>query len=218
MTLKKEEIGTLFNIINSYIISNNTSVYKLDKQGILSRKTLNKILKKDCSFLEEKTLKKILNFPNLDKESKEKIRQILKKSKSVSEKIITPKYDSNVIQDLLDKIILLEKENERIKENLENALKSPNKNTFSKSYNEKLKINSFKSDFDTTTKIIPLLWKLRDESFALFSELELLLEINSSSENIKMSKGLKKVGKDLIMMGEKIIKYSEESIIIDMEE
>lgn len=218
MTLKKEEIGTLFNIINSYIILNNTSVYKLDKQGILSRKTLNKILKRDCSFLEEKTLRKILNFPNLDKESKEKIRQILKKSKRVSEKIITPKYDSNVIKDLLDKIILLEKENERIKENLENALKSPNKNAFSKSYNEKLRINSFKSDFDTTTKIIPLLWKLRDESFALFSELELLLEINSSSENIKMSKGLKKVGKDLIMMGEKIIKYSEESIIIDVEE
>ena len=108
MTLEKEEIGILFDIINSYIISNNTSIYKLDKQGILSRKTLNKILKKNCSFLEEKTLRKILSFPNLDKESKEKIRQILKKAKNVSEKITSPKYDSNIIQELLDKIILLE--------------------------------------------------------------------------------------------------------------
>lgn len=85
------------------------------------------------------------------------------------------------------------------------------------SYNDKLKINAFKSDFDTTTKIIPLLWKLRDETSSLFSELELLLEINSNEENIKMSKGLQKVGKDLIEMGEKIIKYSEKTIIMDLE-
>lgn len=87
-----------------------------------------------------------------------------------------------------------------------------------KKYDYNLRINAFRSDFDTTTKIIPLLWKLRDETSSLFSELELLLEINNNEENIKMSKGLKKVGKDLIEMGEKIIKYSEKTVTIDLEE
>ena len=105
----------------------------------------------------------------------------------------------------------------KIMEKFEKTFDILNKN-FSPTYNERLKVNAFKTDFDTTTKIIPLLWKLRDETSSLFSELELLLEINSNDENIKMSKGLKKVGKDLIEIGKKIIKYSEKTIIIDLEE
>ena len=110
----------------------------------------------------------------------------------------------------------LEKTNQAYSNNIK-TLQNTTKN-FSPTYNERLKVNAFKTDFDTTTKIIPLLWKLRDETSSLFSELELLLEINSNDENIKMSKGLKKVGKDLIEIGKKIIKYSEKTIIIDLEE
>ena len=82
-------------------------------------------------------------------------------------------------------------------------------------------MNSFKSDFETTTKIIPLMWKLNDEVAKLFSELELLLEINNQEENRKMKIGLNKIADNLMNIGTKLKKYGEnnknEEQIIDME-
>lgn len=221
MILKKEEIGTLFNIVNSYIILNNTSVYKLDKQGILSRKTLNKILKKDCSFLEEKTLKKILNFPNLDKESKEKIRSILRKSdlEKKSKKVYN---NISTVQELLNKIILLEKENEKLKkQDLSSLYPDLFKNS---SYLEKRKIGSFNSDVESRTLLMKKMWEFNDEIFKKWSEVKLLLDINNKRDNVKMKKGLLSISKTLKEISLELEKATFDSSdlkkeeIIDLEE
>lgn len=213
MKLSLEEKETIFNVVNQYLKDENISIYAINKRKILSRKTLDKILKKDYISLEEKTLKKILTFPKLNKASKDEIKNILIAKKENIKKPV----NNLIVRQLLEEIMNLRKENEKLKENFEKTYEVLNRRSLD-NYNDKLKNNAFRSDFDTTTKIIPLLWKLRDETSALFSELELLLAINSNEENIKMSRGLKKVGKDLIEMGEKIIKYSEKNIIIDLED
>lgn len=213
MKLSLEEKETIFNVVNQYLKDENISIYTINKRKILSRKTLDKILKKDYISLEEKTLKKILTFPKLNKASKDEIKNILIAKKENIKKPV----NNLIVRQLLEEIMNLRKENEKLKENFEKTYEVLNRRSLD-NYNDKLKNNAFRSDFDTTTKIIPLLWKLRDETSALFSELELLLAINSNEENIKMSRGLKKVGKDLIEMGEKIIKYSEKNIIIDLED
>lgn len=213
MKLSLEEKETIFNVVNQYLKDENISIYMMNKRKILSRKTLDKILKKDYVSLDEKTLKKILTFPKLNKVSKDGIKNILIAKKENIKKPV----NNLIVRQLLEEIMNLKKENEKLKENFEKTYEVLNKSSLD-NYNDKLKNNAFRSDFDTTTKIIPLLWKLRDETSALFSELELLLAINNNEENIKMSRGLKKVGKDLIEMGEKIIKYSEKNIIIDLED
>lgn len=221
MRLKKEEVDILFEIINFYIINNNTSVYSLDKQKILSRKTLNKILKKDCFFLEEKTLKKILTFPNLDKESKEKIRNILRKS-NLEKKSKKLYNDRNIIQELLDKIILLEKENEKLKkQDLSSLYPDLFKNS---SYLEKRKIGSFNSDVESRTLLMKKMWEFNDEIFKKWSEVKLLLDINNKKDNVKMKKGLLSISKTLKEISLELEKSTfdsndlKENKIIDLEE
>ncbi|CAL7898815.1 hypothetical protein MWG07_03395 [Fusobacterium necrophorum] len=123
---------------------------------------------------------------------------------------------------MYDVIATLFAENEKLKNEIQKleTLKSLLSDK-PKKYNDILRINSFKSDFDTTTKIIPLMWKLSDEVSKIFSELEILLEINSIQENIKIKRGLYKVGDNLIAIGDKLKLYGEntkiENDIIDAE-
>ena len=79
------------------------------------------------------------------------------------------------------------------------------------------KISTFKTDHETTTRIIKTLWDLNDEANKYFSELNLLLSINSIDENIKLKKGLRTVSKNLFEMSKKIYEYTEEKkdIIIE---
>ena len=120
-----------------------------------------------------------------------------------------------IMASLIDENNKLKEENKKL-ETLKLVLsESPKK------YDDLLRVNSFKSDFETTTKIIPLMWKLNDEIAKLFSELELLLEINNQEENRKMKIGLNKIADNLIDIGTKLKKYGEnnknEEQIIDME-
>lgn len=195
MKLNREEIEILFETIKFYITKNNTSIYMLDKQRILSRKTLYKILKKDCIQLEEKTVEKILSFPNLDKESKEKIKKILNKERTQKR---SPKKNygkENTIQELLDKIIVLEKENEKLKK--QNLTFLYPTSFEDESYLEKRKISSFNSDVETRTLLMKKMWELNDEIFKRWAEVKLLLEINNKKDNIKMKKGLLSISKTL---------------------
>ena len=81
MKLTIEEKEIIYNVVEQYLKAENISIYMMDKRGILSKKTLNKILKKNYVSLEEKTLKKILIFPNLNKNEKDKIKNILMSKK-----------------------------------------------------------------------------------------------------------------------------------------
>jgi len=69
---------------------------------------------------------------------------------------------------------------------------------------EFLKVKSFESDFETTSRVIKKLWDLNDESNKHFSELNMLLSINNVNENIKMKKGLTTVIKNLREMADKL--------------
>ena len=183
------------------------------------------ILKSEITEFQQRLGIKVITTRNLKsiEDCRKAFVKIAEYYASISQgKLVNPGLDTEVdilrkkVKVLQEEKAELEKTNQAYSNNIK-TLQNTTKN-FSPTYNERLKVNAFKTDFDTTTKIIPLLWKLRDETSSLFSELELLLEINSNDENIKMSKGLKKVGKDLIEIGKKIIKYSEKTIIIDLEE
>ena len=69
------------------------------------------------------------------------------------------------------------------------------------------KFMSFESDYETTNRIIKSLWELNDESAKYFSELKLLLSINSSFENIKIKKGITTVAKNLRDMSDTLLHY-----------
>jgi len=79
-------------------------------------------------------------------------------------------------------------------------------------------IRSTNSDLTSTARAITMMWKLNKETNSIFSELDLLLTINPEGENIKMKKGLIKVGKDLIEKGQRLIDYTNNSANIIIEE
>ena len=149
-----------------------------------------------------------MSIYKLSKESKLSVKTIKKMLKNTS---------SNFNKKTLEKLCILKKLNSDDKKDIKLFFKDKK----SKKENDIEKINSFKSDFETTTKIIPFMWKLNDEVAKLFSELELLLEINNQEENRKMKIGLNKIADNLIDIGTKLKKYGEnnknEEQIIDME-
>ena len=204
---------TIKEIVERYLKRENISIYKFSKESKLSIKTIEKILKNTNSNFNKNTIKKLYMLKNLKRDDKKKISLLLKEENKT-------KNDFKSIEIVLSSLF---KENEKLREEnkkLEtlNLILTDNP----KKYNDLLRINSFKTDFETTTKIIPLMWRLNDEVAKLFSELELLLEINNSNENKKMKVGLNKIDDNLIEIAKKLKKYAEdkevEKEIIDMEE
>lgn len=204
---------TIKEIVERYLKRENISIYKFSKESKLSIKTIEKILKNTNSNFNKNTIKKLYMLKNLKRDDKKKISLLLKEENKT-------KNDFKSIEIVLSSLF---KENEKLREEnkkLEtlNLILTDNP----KKYNDLLRINSFKTDFETTTKIIPLMWRLNDEVAKLFSELELLLEINNSNENKKMKVGLNKIADNLIEIAKKLKKYAEdkevEKEIIDMEE
>ena len=204
---------TIKEIVERYLKRENISIYKFSKESKLSIKTIEKILKNTNSNFNKNTIKKLYMLKNLKRDDKKKISLLLKEENKT-------KNDFKSIEIVLSSLF---KENEKLREEnkkLEtlNLILTDNP----KKYNDLLRINSFKTDFETTTKIIPLMWRLNDEVAKLFSELELLLEINNSNENKKMKVGLNKIADNLIEIAKKLKKYEEdeevEKEIIDMEE
>lgn len=218
MKLNKEEIETLYNTINSYIITNKTSVYKLDKEGILSRKTLYKILKKDYTSIEENTLKKILNFPKLNKENKEKIKKIIGKGKKISnscssQEIAITSFNKE-LEKMLQEIKILIKENSiynlRVLE--PSSLKENNE------YLQKRKIGSFNSDLENRTLLIKKMWDFNDTVSEKWKEFNLLLGINNKKDSIKMKKGLLTIAENLKEIVVKLENAAFDSSEINKEE
>ena len=204
---------TIKEIVERYLKLENISIYKFSKESKLSIKTIEKILKNTNSNFNKNTIKKLYMLKNLKRDDKKKISLLLKEENKTK----------NAFKSIEIVLSSLFKENEKLREEnkkLEtlNLILTDNP----KKYNDLLRINSFKTDFETTTKIIPLMWRLNDEVAKLFSELELLLEINNSNENKKMKVGLNKIADNLIEIAKKLKKYAEdeevEKEIIDMEE
>lgn len=204
---------TIKEVVERYLKQENMSIYKLSKESKLSVKTIKKMLKNTSSNFNKKTLEKLCILKKLNSDDKKDIKLFFKDKKSKKENDI--EKINIILSSLFEENKKLKEENKKLETlNLILADKP-------KKYNDLLKVNSFKSDFETTTKIIPLMWKLNDEVAKLFSELELLLEINNQEENRKMKIGLNKIADNLIDIGTKLKKYGEnnknEEQIIDME-
>lgn len=205
---------TIKEIVERYLKQENMSIYKFSKESKLAVKTVEKILKNTNSNFNEKTIEKLCKLKKLNLDDKKNIRLFLRDKKSKRENDIEKL--SIILSSLFEENKKLKEENKKLETLNLILVEKPKK------YNDLLKINSFKSDFETTTKIIPLMWKLNDEVAKLFSELELLLEINNQEENRKMKIGLNKIADNLIDIGTKLKKYGEnnenEEHIINMEE
>ncbi|WP_335996826.1 hypothetical protein [Fusobacterium polymorphum] len=205
---------TIKEIVERYLKQENMSIYKFSKESKLAVKTVEKILKNTNSNFNEKTIEKLYKLKKLNLDDKKNIRLFLRDKKSKRENDIEKL--SIILSSLFEENKKLKEENKKLETLNLILVEKPKK------YNDLLKINSFKSDFETTTKIIPLMWKLNDEVAKLFSELELLLEINNQEENRKMKIGLNKIADNLIDIGTKLKKYGEnnenEEHIINMEE
>lgn len=204
---------TIKEVVERYLKQENMSIYKFSKESKLSVKTIKKILKNTSSNFNKKTIEKLCTLKKLNSDDKKDIKLFFKDKKSKKENDI--EKINIILSSLFEENKKLKEENKKLETlNLILADKP-------KKYNDLLKVNSFKSDFETTTKIIPLMWKLNDEVAKLFSELELLLEINNQEENRKMKIGLNKIADNLIDIGTKLKKYGEnnknEEQIIDME-
>ena len=204
---------TIKEVVERYLKQENMSIYKLSKESKLSAKTIKKMLENTSSNFNKKTLEKLCILKKLNSDDKKDIKLFFKDKKSKKENDI--EKINIILSSLFEENKKLKEENKKLETlNLILADKP-------KKYNDLLKVNSFKSDFETTTKIIPLMWKLNDEVAKLFSELELLLEINNQEENRKMKIGLNKIADNLIDIGTKLKKYGEnnknEEQIIDME-
>jgi hypothetical protein len=205
---------TIKEVVERYLKQENMSIYKFSKESKLAVKTVEKILKNTNSNFNKKTIEKLYKLKKLNLDDKKNIRLFLRDKKSKRENDIEKL--SVILSSLFEENKKLKEENKKLETLNLILVEKPKK------YNDLLKINSFKSDFETTTKIIPLMWKLNDEVAKLFSELELLLEINNQEENRKMKIGLNKIADNLIDIGTKLKKYGEnnknEEHIIDMEE
>ena len=205
---------TIKEVVERYLKQENMSIYKFSKESKLAVKTVEKILKNTNSNFNEKTIEKLYKLKKLNLDDKKNIRLFLRDKKSKRENDIEKL--SIILSSLFEENKELKEENKKLETLKLILVEKPKK------YNDLLKINSFKSDFETTTKIIPLIWKLNDDVAKLYSELELLLEINNQEENRKMKIGLNKIADNLIDIGTKLKKYGEnnenEEHIIDMEE
>lgn len=82
--------------------------------------------------------------------------------------------------------------------------------------NEVKKINSLKNDYETINRIIKIMWILNDEANKYFTELSLLLSTNDIKSNLKIKKGLLEVANNLFTMGEKLKKFLDEEVIINI--
>lgn len=205
----KKEFEFIKKTLSRIILDTTLTPFKISKITGLEPRTVKGILKDEYRNLNNTTLKKILVIKELKPIERNKIEGMTAiKNKSSK----TKEYNFNEINNILE-------ENKKMKEQLEDMKR------LNKIFNEKVDIKdsvkerAFQSDMSTTSLIINRMWKLNNESSAIFSELELLLEINNVKENKKMKKGLSKVSKNLIDMAEKIMSYcdSSEGEIIDID-
>lgn len=198
-------------ILNNYLEYSNVSLYKIEKDKIITGKTIKNILKNTTSKITEKTIKKLCELPNLKKEDSEKLTVILKsfkkeKTKKTSKKILN---EENVLE-LVD--ILIEK---KILKKLDN---------YTESYFETRKINSFDSSVGSRTLLRKKIWELNDTMFEKFGDIKMLLDITPKEDKIQMKKGLLSVANNLRLIVTELEKNASEpeeletDIIINFEE
>lgn len=188
---------------NSYIIISkslrnkrielNLSQEEMANLISVSVATLKKIenIKKSGKYIpSNNTLKKIKKY--VDSDSKKEINQLLVRDTKVEKE---SKTEKQLILKLQNEIL---SEVKKIILKIEPTIK----------LDEDIKIvNSLKNDYETTNKIIQLVWKFNLEITKYFSELNLLLATNDVNSNKKLKKGILEISNNLKKMGIELQKY-----------
>lgn len=197
-------------IVEKYLKYSNLTIYKIEKDKIITRKTILNILNNSTTKISRTTIEKLLKFPNIKNEDSKKLKKIL----AAFEKNKISKTVTNVNEDfilkLLDKII----DRKIYKE-------SGDKNT--DLYFENRKINSFSSVVGSRTLLGKKIWELNDELFKKWGDTKLLLDITPTKEKNEMKKGLISVATNLRKIADELeigafnSKDLDSSTIIDIE-
>lgn len=188
-------------ILVNYMKNNNISAYKLDKEKIISSKTLKKIIENPNSTILLSTVLNLREKLSFETKDKRIIDKILKKYANSSKKYkkvkveYLPKEFIDFLRETLEKIA------EDTKNIIENEIYVPSKlikkGSFEDKYLSKRQINSFNSDFENRTLLITKIWEFNDVILEKWKEVSLLLGINNSKDNKKIKKGLLTIANNL---------------------
>lgn len=197
--LKDKEI--IKKILINYMKNNNISAYKLDKEKIISTKTLKKILENPNSKILLSTvlnLREKLSFEAKDRRTIDKILKKYTNNLKQQEKIKV-EYLSDELVDLFRET--LERIAKDTKKIIEDEIYIPSKinekDSFEDKYFSKRQINSFNSDFENRTLLITKIWEFNNIILEKWKEVNLLLGINNSKDNKKIKKGLLTIANNL---------------------
>lgn len=188
-------------ILINYMKNNNISAYKLDKEKIISTKTLKKILENPNSKILLSTvlnLREKLSFEAKDRRTIDKILKKYTNNLKQQEKIKV-EYLSDELVDLFRET--LERIAKDTKKIIEDEIYIPSKinekDSFEDKYFSRRQINSFNSDFENRTLLITKIWEFNNIILEKWKEVNLLLGINNSKDNKKIKKGLLTIANNL---------------------
>lgn len=205
-------------IIENYLEYSNSTIYQIEKNKIISRRTILNILKNSTIKISKTTIEKLLKLPNIKNEDYEKLKNILstfKKNKIIKKNKNTTTiftFDSSNETEVIENLI------KNIEKNLISEISKVKFNIFEKIdidfplLDETKKIIGTKNDYETINRAMKTMWLLNDTSHKYFSELNLLLSTNALESNVKLKKGILEVSENLIKMGEKLKGYISTNI------
>ena len=197
--LKDKEI--IKKILINYMKNNNISAYKLDKEKIISTKTLKKILENPNSKILLSTvlnLREKLSFEAKDRRTIDKILKKYTNNLKQQEKIKVEYLSDELIDLFRETLERIAKDTKKI---IEDEIYIPSKinekDSFEDKYFSKRQINSFNSDFENRTLLITKIWEFNNIILEKWKEVNLLLGINNSKDNKKIKKGLLTIANNL---------------------
>ena len=201
------------NILTKYFKYSGYKMYMIEKNKIISGKTIQNILINPDKKISEKTIQKIIKFPKINPEHKKELIQILNNSKKNK-----PKKISKTKIDINEELIL------KIFDNIIEKKILKKFNNSAQSYFDARKINSFNSAVSSRTLLGRKIWKYNDDMFEGYGEIKMLLDVTPKADKVQMKKGLLSVAENLRAIANEFEqsasapKKSETDIIIDFEE
>lgn len=197
MLIYGKDKNTVIELLEAQLKLENITIYRLDKDKIISRKTYNKMKKNSTSGITVGIVRKLIKNLNFSKKNKEILEKIIFHSTNETSKI--PKNDEfkKIINKDIEEIKMLVKE-------LSEEIAIKKIDNFDESYLKNRKINSFNSDLENRTLLINAMWDFNNIVLEKWKDFNMLLSINNKQDNIKMKKGLLNIATNLKEIAKKI--------------
>ena len=214
MLVKKEDKDTIIKILKKHIETNKISIYKLEKNKIITWKTYNKMIKNTNSTITIETLKKLMIGLRFSEEDKKVLKTILKNEKMKKVKVKNKEIKLSKIVSAEEVMFSINKDLDKKIEEIKTLIEKnsiynmkiiePITSKEENEYLQRRKIGSFNSDLENRTLLIKKMWDFNDTTLEKWKEFNLLLGINNKEDNIKMKKGLLTIATNLKEIAEKL--------------